>query len=364
MWYKAQKINNQVEVDLFDEIGGWGIYAKELKDELSNMIGNPTEEVLVNINSPGGSVFEGIEIYNYLKGLPNKVTVKINSLAASIATVIALGADELEISESAFFMIHNPWTMAGGEAEDLRKQADVLDQIRDVIVNIYKKKSNLSEDKLVELMNEETWLTGSQALEYGFADSLIEGMAVAAMATTGIVNNFKNIPTSLKMAENQETVETVEEVALEATEQVEETVEETTEEVVAEAETTEEVEEEVAEQKEEGILAKVKAFLSNKLEDASNELQDRYAEVSNEVKDLKEAKADLESELLETRNVLEESYERMNELKASNEAKDLEIEELKNKLTEEVGEDLTPVVEPTRNEAESVRDIIAKIKNK
>ena len=189
-------------------------------------------------------------------------------------------------------------------------------------------------------------------------------MAVAAMATTGIVNNFKNIPTRLKMAENQETVETVEEVALEATEQVEETVEETTEEVVAEAETTEEVEEEVAEQKEEGILAKVKAFLSNKLEDASNELQDRYAEVSNEVKDLKEAKADLESELLETRNVLEESYERMNELKASNEAKDLEIEELKNKLTEEVGEDLTPVVEPTRNEAESVRDIIAKIKNK
>ena len=129
MWYKAQKINNQVEVDLFDEIGGWGIYAKELKDELSSMIGNPTEEVLVNINSPGGSVFEGIEIYNYLKGLPNKVTVKINSLAASIATVIALGADELEISESAFFMIHNPWTMAGGEAEDLRKQADVLDTV-------------------------------------------------------------------------------------------------------------------------------------------------------------------------------------------------------------------------------------------
>ena len=362
MWYKAQKVSNQVEVDLFDEIGGWGIYAKDLKDEMSSMIGNPAEDIVVNINSPGGSVFEGIEIYNYLKSLPNKVTVRINSLAASIATVIALGADELEISESAFFMIHNPWTMAGGEADDLRKQADVLDQIRDVIVNIYKKNSNLSEEKLVELMNEETWLTGAQALEYGFADRLTEGMAVAAMATTEIVNNFKNIPTSLKMAEVQETVETVEEVALEATEQVEKTVEETTETVAETTEEATEVVEEVIEEKEEGILAKVKAFLSNKIENASNELQDRYAEVSNELKVANEAKADLEAELLETRNVLEESYEVMNSLKESISIKDAKIAELENKLTEEVGEDLVPVAQVEPKAKESIQEVIRNLK--
>jgi ATP-dependent protease ClpP protease subunit len=345
MWYKAQKIENEVEVDIFDEIGGWGVYAKDFKDEVSSLL-EDRSELIVNINSPGGSVFEGIEIYNYLKGLPNRVTVKINSLAASIATVIALGANSLHISESAFFMIHNPWTMAGGEAEDLRKQADVLDKIKETILTIYEKNSRLNRARIAEMMDEETWLTGQEALQYGFADFVTEGLRVAAMATTNIVNNFNNIPTSLKMAEIQETVETVEEVALEATEQVEETVEETTEEVVAETdETTEEVVEEVIEQKEEGILAKVKAFLSNKIENASNELQDRYAEVSNEAKELKEANADLNSELLETRNVLEESYEAMNALKASIEAKDLEIEELKNKLSETVTEELKPVVE-------------------
>jgi ATP-dependent protease ClpP protease subunit len=361
MWYKAQKINNQVEVDLFDEIGGWGIYAKELKDELSNMIGNPTEEVLVNINSPGGSVFEGIEIYNYLKGLPNKVTVKINSLAASIATVIALGADELEISESAFFMIHNPWTMAGGEAEDLRKQADVLDKIKETILSIYEKNSNLSRERLTALMNEETWLT------YGFATRLTEGLSVAALATTDLVNNFKNIPNGLKMAENL--VEAVEELAenleatIETTNEVEETVEETTDEVV---ESTEEVTnevDEVEEVQEEGILAKVKAFLSNKLENASNELNDRYLEVSNELKLSKEANEDLASENEELKETLEETFEMLKKSQELNESFKNEVKDLNEKLKEEVGEDLTPVVEPTiENKKETAKDVFRNLK--
>ena len=362
MWYKAQKINNQVEVDLFDEIGGWGIYAKELKDELSNMIGNPTEEVLVNINSPGGSVFEGIEIYNYLKGLPNKVTVKINSLAASIATVIALGADELEISESAFFMIHNPWTMAGGEAEDLRKQADVLDKIKETILSIYEKNSNLSRERLTALMNEETWLTGAEALEYGFATRLTEGLAVAAKATTDLVKNFKNLPNNLEMAEELKVEETTEEVTVEANleDATEETLEET-QEVTNEA--TEEEVEEVIEEKEEGILAKVKAFLSNKLENASNELNERYAEVSNEVKSLKEAKADLESENKDLKATLEETFEMLKKSQELNESFKNEVKDLNEKLTEEVGEDLTPVVEPAiENKKETAKDVFRNLK--
>ena len=361
MWYKAQKINNQVEVDLFDEIGGWGIYAKELKDELSNMIGNPTEEVLVNINSPGGSVFEGIEIYNYLKGLPNKVTVKINSLAASIATVIALGADELEISESAFFMIHNPWTMAGGEAEDLRKQADVLDKIKETILSIYEKNSNLSRERLTALMNEETWLTGAEALEYGFATRLTEGLAVAAKATTDLVKNFKNVPNNLEMAEELKVEETTEEVTVEANleEATEETLEET-QEVTNEA--TEEEVEEVIEEKEEGILAKVKAFLSNKLENASNELNERYAEVSNEVKSLKEAKADLESENKDLKATLEETFEMLKKSQELNESFKNEVKDLNEKLTEEVGEDLTPVVEPEVKAKASIKEVFRNLK--
>lgn len=320
-WYFVNKVQNKVEVDLFDEIGGWGIYAKELKDEVSSQL-SPSDELVVNINSPGGSVFEGIEIYNYLKGLENPTTVRINSLAASIATVIALGADKLEISESAFFMIHNPWSMAMGEAEDMRKQADVLDKIKETILSIYEKNSNLSREKIEEYMNEETWLTGSEAVEYGFADVLTEGVKVAAKATTDIVKNFKNIPNNLKMAE------------------------------------------------EKSVLDKIKSLLSG--EETKNELNERYAELTEEVKALKETNSDLEGTLEDAYNALktekdnkvvelqakdeeiqakvteieakvaevEAKDKEITELKATIEAKDNEIEELNAKLSEETGEDL------------------------
>lgn len=328
-WYNLHKINNQVEIDLFDEIGGWGVYAKEFKDEVSSLVNSSSEDIIVNINSPGGSVFEGIEIYNYLKGLPNKVTVKINSLAASIATIVALGGDELHISESAFFMIHNPWSIAMGEADDMRKQADVLDKIKETILSIYEKNSNLDRERLTAIMDEETWLTGSEAVEYGFADQLTEGVKVAAMATTDIINNFKNIPNSLKMAENTEN------------------------------------------QEQKSVLEKIKALLSS--DDTKNELQERYAELSEEVKALKESNADLEGTLEEAYNTLKtekdnkaveladkdkEINAKIEEINAKDkeiealkaeiqakteevQAKVKEVEELNAKLSEETGEDLT-----------------------
>lgn len=315
-WYNLAKVNNAVEIDIFDEIGGWGVYASELKDEVKSLV-DPSDELIVNINSPGGSVFEGIEIYNYLKSIDNKVTVKVNSLAASIATVIALGADELQISESAFFMIHNPWSMAMGEADDMRKQADTLDKIKETILSIYEKNSNLDRERITAMMDEETWLTGSEAVEYGFADQLTEGVKVAAMATTNIINEFKNIPKGLKMAEEQK----------------------------------------------ETVLDKIKALLSG--DETNNELQERYSELTEEVKALKEANADLEATNKELESTLEEAYntlktekdnkvaevnakveevtakvKEIEELTSTIEAKDKEIEELNAKLSEETGEDL------------------------
>jgi len=252
--------------------------------------------------------------------------------------------------------------MAGGEAEDLRKQADVLDKIKETILSIYEKNSNLSRERLTALMNEETWLTGAEALEYGFATRLTEGLAVAAKATTGLVKNFKNVPNNLEMAEELKVEETTEEVTVEANleEATEETLEET-QEVTNEA--TEEEVEEVIEEKEEGILAKVKAFLSNKLENASNELNERYAEVSNEVKALKEVKADLESENKDLKETLEETFEMLKKSQELNESFKNEVKDLNEKLKEEVGEDLTPVVEPTiENKKETAKDVFRNLK--
>lgn len=348
-WYNAIKTQNVVEIDLFDEIGGWGVYAKEFKNEVSELISNASEEVIVNINSPGGSVFEGIEIYNYLKGLENPTTVRINSLSASIATVIALGADTLQISESAFFMIHNPWSMAMGEADDMRKQADVLDKIKETILSIYEKNSNLDRERITALMDEETWLTGSEAVEYGFADELTEGVKVAAMATTDIINQFKNKPKELIMAK-----------------------------------------EENQEQEHTSILDKIKNLLNG--EDKNTELNERYAELTEEVKALKESNDDFQATLKEQETTLEEAY---NALKAEKEAnavavadkqkeveakeeviasKDEEIttlnakiEELNAKLSEETGEDLNDQGKAGENEPKAKRsfaDSIREVKNK
>lgn len=341
-WYNLHKANNQVEIDLFDEIGGWGVYAKDFKDEVKALVSSSSEDIIVNINSPGGSVFEGIEIYNYLKSIENKVTVKINSLAASIATVIALGADELHISESAFFMIHNPWSMAMGEADDMRKQADTLDKIKETILSIYEKNSNLDRERITAMMDEETWLTGSEAVEYGFASQLTEGIKVAAMATTDIINQFKNIPKELNMAE------------------------------------------------EKSVLDKIKSLLSG--DEVKNELQERYAEITEEVKALKEANADLEASNKELEATLEEAYNTLKSEKdnrvaevsakadevtakvAEVKAKEEEIETLKAeietlnaKLKEEEGEDLKNNGKENESEPKakkSFADYLAESKNK
>jgi len=341
-WYNLHKANNQVEIDLFDEIGGWGVYAKDFKDEVKALVSSSSEDIIVNINSPGGSVFEGIEIYNYLKSIENKVTVKINSLAASIATVIALGADELHISESAFFMIHNPWSMAMGEADDMRKQADTLDKIKETILSIYEKNSNLDRERITAMMDEETWLTGSEAVEYGFANQLTEGIKVAAMATTDIINQFKNIPKELNMAE------------------------------------------------EKSVLDKIKSLLSG--DEVKNELQERYAELNEEVKALKEANADLEASNKELEATLEEAYNTLKSEKdnrvaevsakadevsakvAEVKAKEEEIETLKAeietlnaKLKEEEGEDLKNNGKENESEPKakkSFADYLAESKNK
>jgi ATP-dependent Clp protease protease subunit len=158
----------------------------------------------VYVNSGGGSVFAGQAIYNIIKRC--KATVKnayIDGLAASIASVIPLACDKVYIPSNAMMMVHNPWAMTSGNASDFRKMADNLDMIRQSIIEVYKEKTGLPEEKLIELMDAETWMTAKQAIEYGFANEIQDEKKIAA-SIDGDFLNCGNIKIEMSRYKSQE----------------------------------------------------------------------------------------------------------------------------------------------------------------
>lgn len=139
------------------------------KDELNSGKGNIT----VWINSPGGDCFAAAQIYNMLRDYKGHVTVKIDSLAASAASVIAMAGDDVLISPTGMVMIHNPSTVAMGDHGDLEKAIDMLNEVKNSIINAYQAKTGLSRGKLSKLMEDETWMDANKAVELGFADDVI-----------------------------------------------------------------------------------------------------------------------------------------------------------------------------------------------
>ena len=135
--------------------------------------------ITVWINSPGGDCFAAARIYNMLRDYKGKVTVKIDGLAASAASVIAMAGDTVLMSPVAMLMIHNPATIAMGDHNDMQKAIDMLSGVKDSIINAYAAKTGMSRNKLSRLMEDETWMDATKAIELGFADSVIERAAAS-----------------------------------------------------------------------------------------------------------------------------------------------------------------------------------------
>lgn len=160
------------EIYLYDIIGPtWAGYIGA-EDVISALTENKGKRMTIRINSPGGSVDEGIAIYNALSRHAGGVDVVVDSVAASIASVIALAGSSVVMASNAKMMIHDPWTFAMGNAGELRKTADVLDLYGNGLVDIYKKKSGLGESEIRDMMAAETWLSAQEA----FAKKLIDGI--------------------------------------------------------------------------------------------------------------------------------------------------------------------------------------------
>jgi len=187
-WYNIQnKAGKPADVYIFDEIGTYGITAQEFITDIKDLKDTP---INLRINSLGGDVFDGMAMYNVIKRREAKTTVYIEGIAASIATIISLGADEVVMAENSLFMIHNAWGGTMGEAKDMRKTAETLEKITGELTDIYRKKTGLSYDALAEMMDEETWLNANEALEMGFIDTISDSIKVAAKYD---VSKFKNI---------------------------------------------------------------------------------------------------------------------------------------------------------------------------
>lgn len=167
-------------ITMFDVIGedfwtGGGVTAKKVASQLRAIGDRPIE---VQVNSPGGDMFEGIAIYNVLREHPQPVTVKIMGMAASAASIIAMAGDQVEIGAASFLMIHNCWVVAIGNRHDMRETADFLEPFDAAMVDVYAARSKGDAKTIAKWMDAETYMSGSMAIDRGFADALLSADAM------------------------------------------------------------------------------------------------------------------------------------------------------------------------------------------
>lgn len=207
-WYKIEALSeDDTEVLIYDVIGWPFNDASELVRALADI---KTKTVTVRINSPGGDVFDAIAIFNALQSHKSKIITKIESLAASAASFIALAGKEVQAYQNAMFMIHDPWVLAAGNQYDLREIADILEKISGNMVDIYSQNSNVGKKEIREMLKTETWFTAKEAKDKGFIDTIIDGKAAKAQFDLSM---FAHVPDEFKI-EGHEPTEREKEKAL------------------------------------------------------------------------------------------------------------------------------------------------------
>lgn len=176
----SAKDSDENTISILDVIGedywtGGGVTSKRIGAALRSI---GAQEVVVEINSPGGDFFEGVAIYNMLRAHPHKVTVRILGLAASAASVIAMAGDEIQIGKAGFLMVHNAWVVALGNRHDLRDAAETMEPFDAAMAGLYADRSGAKKAKASEWMDSETWFNGELAVEVGLADGFLPADAV------------------------------------------------------------------------------------------------------------------------------------------------------------------------------------------
>lgn len=202
---RAVSIGDNV-ITMFDSIGedywsGGGVTAKKVTSQLRAIGDRPVE---IQLNSPGGDMFEGIAIFNVLREHPQPVTIKVMGMAASAASIIAMAGDEVLIGAASFIMIHNCWVMAVGNRHDMAETAEWLAPFDQAMVDLYAARTGKDAGTVAKWMDAETFMSGTQAIERGFADALLSADAMktdeTAQSSDRAVNELRAMELQLVSA--------------------------------------------------------------------------------------------------------------------------------------------------------------------
>ncbi len=335
-WFDIQNNakSNDADVYIYSEVGGYDVNAKSFIDELKEI---KDKNINVHINSLGGSVFDGLAIYNALKNHAKKVTTRVEGIAASIASVIAMAGDTIEMAENSLFMIHNPFAMSGGDANELRKTANILDKIRNEIAGIYASKSKHNAQHYIDLMDVESWFNSNETLELGLINGITKPVKIEnnydvskfVNITNEKLNEILNLKNNNQMKESKENLN----------------------------ESNEVVESKKVENND-SLIGKIKSLLGVKNDheeghesDDDESLAERtdwaktYEEMKDRVENLEDAVHKIEESLGMKEEEMNKAKEEIENAKKEIEIKDEEISKLKAHKT-----DVTPNEDPTIGE--------------
>lgn len=189
---EIQAGHKEAEILLYDDIGYWGVTAKMFADELKSI--GSIDAITVGISSDGGDAFDGIAIFNMLAAHPAKITTRVDGIAASAASLVAMGGDRIAMAQNSTLMIHAPWTVAIGDANELHRVGELLDTLTDQYIDTYALRRGIARETVEAKVIDETWMTAQAAVEAGFADEVIETPAIAARIPQG---RYKHTPAAL-----------------------------------------------------------------------------------------------------------------------------------------------------------------------
>jgi len=201
-WFevKSESASDEAEIFIYDVIGGLDVDAKSFIEQVKAIAAN---KIKLRINSPGGSVFDAIAIYNYMQSSEKTFNVLVDGIAASAASFIAMAGDTLTMPANTFLMIHNAWMSVYGNPEELRKAADDLDKFNDSIVMSYVDKTGMEESEIRKLMDDESWISGEEAQEMGFADEVIGAVEIAASYDKSKLDMPENVKCVIQAAKQK-----------------------------------------------------------------------------------------------------------------------------------------------------------------
>jgi ATP-dependent protease ClpP protease subunit len=196
-WYSITAAANTSEADiyLYDYIGYWDMTAKDFARDLKAL--GDVSKINLHINCPGGDVFDGTAIYNLLKDHKAEVETWIEGIAASMGSVIALAGDTVHIAENAYYMVHNPSAGVRGDERALEKTKSLLAKVKTTMIGLYASRTGMSDEDVSQVMDDETWYTGAEAVAAGFATDTTAAIEMASSFNGDLFNQFKNTPQAI-----------------------------------------------------------------------------------------------------------------------------------------------------------------------